>query len=45
MLYLAVELWPYLLASAGLGIATGWFSDCDLAQFEAKDSSVDDLRN
>ena len=45
MFYLAVELWPYLLASAGLGITIGWFSGCDLAQFEAKDSSVDNLRN
>lgn len=28
MWFLAVELWPYLVAALGIGLATGWLSGC-----------------
>ncbi|MDF2996949.1 MAG: hypothetical protein K0R27_2586 [Xanthobacteraceae bacterium] len=28
MWFLALELWPYLLAALALGAATGWLSGC-----------------
>lgn len=28
MWFLALELWPYLLAALALGVATGWLSGC-----------------
>lgn len=28
MLFLALELWPYLLVALAIGIATGWLSGC-----------------
>lgn len=28
MWFLALELWPYLIAALGLGLATGWLSGC-----------------
>lgn len=30
MWYLAIELWPYLLAALGIGLATGWLTGCDV---------------
>lgn len=29
MWFLALELWPYLLAALALGVATGWLSGCE----------------
>ncbi|MCK0208635.1 hypothetical protein MWN33_11395 [Starkeya koreensis] len=28
MWFLALELWPYLLAALGIGLLTGWLSGC-----------------
>ncbi len=28
MLFLALELWPYLLVALAIGLATGWLSGC-----------------
>jgi len=28
MWFLALELWPYLLAALAIGLATGWLSGC-----------------
>ncbi|TCK28200.1 hypothetical protein EV667_2201 [Ancylobacter aquaticus] len=28
MLFLALELWPYLVAALAIGLATGWWSGC-----------------
>lgn len=28
MLFLALELWPYLAAALVIGLATGWWSGC-----------------
>lgn len=28
MLFLALELWPYLAAALAIGLATGWWSGC-----------------
>lgn len=28
MWFLALELWPYLLAALAVGLATGWLSGC-----------------
>lgn len=32
MLFLALELWPYLAAALALGLATGWWSGCTPAR-------------
>ncbi|WP_371346122.1 hypothetical protein [Ancylobacter sp. IITR112] len=32
MLFLALELWPYLAAALVLGLATGWWSGCTPAR-------------
>ena len=28
MVFLALELWPYLLGAAAIGLVTGWVSGC-----------------
>lgn len=28
MLFLALELWPWLLGAAAIGLATGWLCGC-----------------
>ncbi|WP_018390948.1 hypothetical protein [Ancylobacter sp. FA202] len=28
MLFLALELWPYLATALAIGLATGWWSGC-----------------
>lgn len=32
MWFLALELWPYLLAALGIGLVTGWLSGCGPAR-------------
>lgn len=32
MLFLALELWPYLAAALVIGLATGWWSGCSPAR-------------
>jgi len=28
MLYLAFEIWPYLIGALAIGLATGWLAGC-----------------
>ncbi|GLK82471.1 hypothetical protein [Ancylobacter defluvii] len=47
MVFLLLELWPYVLGAAAIGLLTGWFCGCaphrsrTLAEVEAPDTSLE----
>lgn len=43
MWFLALELWPYLLAALAIGLATGWLSGCTRPKPAAAVATADEV--